>query len=262
MGVCCKCDSKPDILTEVKKSSVAEGFLNPHLILTDSMNSEQILLKQKENPLKEYSLLLFQEFNKFRTEPQQYYEDSIKYNFDDIVKDLIYFKEKNIKRDLHLQWSTKKEIIINSVMNDKSIKDIKTKLSIIKQKFESIFDIIILFVQGNYHNIKESLWDALTNFKKLDEKMFHKKILNKIDYCVIYSIKSDNLSFKKLYREENDNIDIDIDIDVDIIVEKYDDNYENKKDTYDKIISFYFLFNYLEEGNNNYNIIDNNVVQW
>ena len=178
----------------------------------------------------------------------------------------MYIKNKNIKKDLKLEWSTKKEIIINNIMNDESIKDIKTKLSIIKQKFESIFDIIILFVQSDYDNIKDSLWEVLFNFKKLDEKIFKNIILNKIDYCVIYSIKSDNLIFKKLYKEENDNIDIDIDVDVDIIIEKRDEKnkneiVENEIENKNKIISFYFLFNYLDDDDKSHNI-NNNVVYW
>ena len=277
MGVCCGCDSKQDIVTEIKKASAAEGsvaVLNSRLISTDNTNVEQILLKHKENPLKEYSLLLFQELNKFRTEPHQFYAESLKYGFDDIVKELMYIKNKKIKKDLKLEWSTKKEIIINNIMNDDNIKDIKTKLSIIKQKFESVFDIIILFVQGNIDNTKESLWKVLNNFKKLDEKIFKNLILNKIDYCVIYSIKSDNL-ITKLYKEENDNIDIDIDGDVDIIIDKKDennnnDNEDNKNDKIEdnvnenqnKIISFYFLFNYLEDDDKSYNMINNDAVYW
>ena len=283
MGVCCGCDSKQDIVTEIKKASAADGsvaVLNSRLISTDNTNVEQILLKHKENPLKEYSLLLFQELNKFRTEPHQFYAESLKYGFDDIVKELMYIKNKKIKKDLKLEWSTKKEIVINNIMNDENIKDIKTKLSIIKQKFESVFDIIILFVQGNFDNTKDSLWKVLNNFKKLDEKIFKNLILNKIDYCVIYSIKSDNLIFKKLYKEENDNIDIDIDIDV--IMENseenkndnniddnnfndnnFNDNYnDNDNDKNDKIISFYFLFKYLEDNDKSYNMINNNVVCW
>ena len=269
MGVCCSCDSKQDILTEIKKASAGDGsaaLISQRLLLSDSQNVEQILLKQKENPLKEYSLLLFQELNKFRTEPHQYYEESVKYHFDDIVKDLMYIKDKKIKRNLKLEWSTKKEIVINNIMNDESIKDIRTKLNIIKQKFESIYDIIILFVQGNSNNIKDSLWEVLSNFKKFDEDIFRKLILNKIDYCVIYSIKNDNLIFKKLYKENNDNIDIDIDID--IIIEKSDENKNDnendiiEEDKNDKIISFYFLFNYLDDGDKSYNIINNNVVYW
>ena len=249
---------------------MAEGTvdnLNSHLISTDNTNAEQILLKQKENPLKEYSLLLFQELNRFRTEPDDYYAESVKYKFDDVVKELMYIKSKNIKKDLKLEWSTKKEIIINNIMNDESIKDMKTKLSIIKQKFESIFDIIILFVQGNYDNIRDSLWQVLYNFKNLDEKIFKNIILNKIDYCVIYSINGDNLIFKKLKREAGNNIDINIDSDMDIIIDKK--NEKNKKEICDnengnknKIISFYFLFNYLEDENKSYNIANNNVVYW
>jgi len=264
MGVCCGCDSKQDILTEIKKSSVAEGSAaaqNSRLIFTEATNAEQILLKRKENPLKDYSLLLFQELNKFRTEPQKFYSESLKYNFDDIVNELIILK--NQKKDLKLEWSTKKEIVINNIMNDESIKDIRTKLGIIKQKFESIFDLIIIIVQGSYDNVNESLWEALSNFKEMDEKKFKNIILGKIDYCVIYSIKSDDLIIKKLNKEDGDDDDIDIDIEKD--EEKDDDEYDNKETdkANEKIISLYFIFNHLDEDDKSYNnIINNNVVCW
>ena len=267
MGVCCGCDSKTDIITEIKKASLAEGsaaVINPKLMMTDASNAEQILLKQKENPLKEYSLQLFQELNKFRTEPESYYSQSVKYHLNDIVKELMYIKNKKIKRDLKLEWSTKKEIIINNIMNDESIKDIKTKLTIIKQKFESIFDIIILYVKGNFNNVKDSLWKVLNSFRKLDDNIFTNIILNKIDYCVIYSMKNDNLIFKKLYKEESDievDIDIDMDMDVDTLIEKSITN-ETNTGVNDKILSFYFLFNYLDDNDESYNMINNNVVYW
>ena len=241
MGVCCNCDNK-DIYTEIKKGSMAEGSVTVHnfkYIVTDGgVNSEQILLKQKENPLKEYSLQLFQEFNKFRTEPHRYYAESIKYNFDDIVKELI---EAEKEKDLKLQWSTKKEMIINNIFNDQEQKQIKSKLILIKENFESIYDLIILFVQGKYGNVKDSLWNVLNNLKKLDEKKFKEIILNKIDYCVIYSIKNEDLVF---LDKENDT------------------NNKKEEEDDDTVISFYFLFNYLDDNDHSYNLISNDVIGW
>ena len=236
MGVCCNCD-KQDIYTEIKKGTIAEGTAtmnNLKYIIADGVNSEQILLKLKENPLKEYSLQLFQELNKFRTEPQKYYKESIKYNFDDIVKELIDVEKE---KDLKLKWSTKKEIIINNIFNDQNIKQIISKLVSIKENFESIYDLIILFVEGKYGNIKKSLWNFLSNLKNLDEKKFKEIILNKIDYCVIYSIKYEDLIFL-----DKDNTD--------------------KKEDKDSIISFYFLFNYLDDKDNSYNLISNDAIGW
>ena len=236
MGVCCNCD-KGDIMTEIKKGTMAEGsatFHNFRYIASEGVNSEKILMKQKENPLKEYSLLLFQELNKFRTEPQSYYAESIKYNYDDIVKELI---EVEKEKDLKLQWSTKKEIIINNIFNDQNIVQIKSKLISIKENFESIYDLIILFVQGKYGNVKESLWKVLENLKNVDEKKFKEIILNKIDYVVIYSVKNEDLVF-----QENDK----------------NDNNEDK----DTIISFYFLFKYLDDKDTSYNLISNDVIGW
>ena len=113
------------------------------------------------------------------------------------------------------------------------------------------------------------MWEALTNFKKLDEKIFINTILNKIDYCVIYSIKDDDLIFKKLYTEEKDNYDIDINTDT--IMERKDENnnenesLENGKENNEnnsKIISFYFLFNYLDDDDKTNNIINSNIDNW
>ena len=236
MGVCCNCD-KQDIFTEIKKGTMADGTATMHnfkYIITEGVNSEKILLKQKENPLKEYSLQLFQEFNKFRTEPQSYYKESIKYYYDDIVKELI---EAEKEKDLKLKWSTKKEIIINNIFNDQNLKQIKSKLIAIKENFESIYDLIILVVQTKYGNIKESLWTLLDNLKKLDEKKFKEIILNNIDYCVIYSIRNEDL----VYLDKNNN---------------------DKKDETDSIFSFYFLFNYLDDTERSYNLIDSNAICW
>ena len=236
MGVCCNCD-KQDILTEIKKGTMAEGSAtvnNFKYIISEGVNSEKILLKQKENPLKEYSLLLFQELNKFRTEPQSYYAESIKYNFDDLVKELI---EAEKEKDLKLQWSTKKETIINNIFNDQNIVQIKSKLISIKENFESIYELIILFVQGKYGNVKESLWSVLNSLKNLDEKKFKDIILNKIDYCVIYSVKSEDLVFSE--KDIND-----------------------KNEDKDTIVSFYFLFKYLDDNDTIYNLISNDVVGW
>ena len=236
MGVCCNCD-KQDILTEIKKGTMAEGSAtvnNFKYIISEGVNSEKILLKQKENPLKEYSLLLFQELNKFRTEPQSYYVESIKYNFDDLVKELI---EAEKEKDLKLQWSTKKETIINNIFNDQNIVQIKSKLISIKENFESIYELIILFVQGKYGNVKESLWSVLNSLKNLDEKKFKDIILNKIDYCVIYSVKSEDLVFS-------------------------DKDINDKNEDKDTIVSFYFLFKYLDDNDTRYNLISNDVVGW
>ena len=236
MGVCCNCD-KQDILTEIKKGTMAEGSAtvnNFKYIISEGVNSEKILLKQKENPLKEYSLLLFQELNKFRTEPQSYYVESIKYNFDDLVKELI---EAEKEKDLKLQWSTKKETIINNIFNDQNIVQIKSKLISIKENFESIYELIILFVQGKYGNFKESLWSVLNSLKNLDEKKFKDIILNKIDYCVIYSVKSEDLVFS-------------------------DKDINDKNEDKDTIVSFYFLFKYLDDNDTRYNLISNDVMGW
>jgi hypothetical protein len=241
MGVCCNCD-KQDILTEIKKGTMAEGSasINYKYKMSEGVLPEQILLKLKENPLKDYSLRLFQEFNKFRTEPENYYEESIQYNYNNVVNDLISIKKNEKEKDMKLKWSTKKEIILNNILNDNNIKDIKSKLNQIKENFESIFDLIILFIQQDYdENIRNSIWKLLDNLKKMDNDKFDEIIFDKIDYCIIYSIKSEDLYIS----EEGEHID------------------ENDKNA-NSVISFYFLFNYLDDNENSYNLNNNNVVFW
>ena len=258
--VCCKDESRSDLVTEIKKGSVVEGSFYNSKFLTDSSSPEQILLKQKENPLKDYSLLLFQELNKFRLEPHKYYVESIQYDLTNVVKELINNKnndEKN-KKDLELKWSSKNEIIIYNIMQDKTSNDILIKLKKIKERFEQIFDLIILYVIGNYNNIKQSVWNVLLNFRKLEEEKFNKIITDKIDYCVIYSIQGDNIILKNLINKEKIKA-MDSDEDDIYNLEKNENDGINNN-IKDKIISFYFLFICLD--NDNKNLENSNVVYW
>ena len=258
--VCCKDESRSDLVTEIKKGSVVEGSFYNSKFLTDSSSPEQILLKQKENPLKDYSLLLFQELNKFRLEPHKYYVESIQYDLTNVVKELINNKnndEKN-KKDLELKWSSKNEIIIYNIMQDKTSNDILIKLKKIKERFEQIYDLIILYVIGNYNNIKQSVWNVLLNFRKLEEEKFNKIITDKIDYCVIYSIQGDNIILKNLInKEKRKSMDIN---EEDIYNIENNENNVINNTIKDKIISFYFLFICLD--NDNKNLENSNVVYW
>lgn len=260
--ICCKYESKSDLLGEIKKGSIGEGSISIQnsKFLTDTSNPEQIILKQKENPFKDYSLLLFQEFNKFRLEPQKYYIQSIQYNLTNIVRELMKNKnDKKSKKDLELIWSTKNEIIIYNIMQDKKTNNIEIKLNNIKQKFEQVFDLIILYAIGNYDNIKESIWNALKNIKTFEEKNFNKIITDKIDYCVIYSLQCDNDILRRLYSKEK-RIDINNN---DFKNLKNNDIFEYfgiNNSLKDKIISFYFLFNCLDVKRNN--LENSDVVYW
>ena len=258
--ICCKYESRCDLVTEIKKGSIVEGSLYNSKFITDSSSPEHIILKQKENPLKDYSLLLFQELNKFRLEPHKYYVESIQYNLTNVVSELIKNENnENNKKDLELKWSSKNEIIIYDIMQDKSSYDIMTKLKQIKERFEHIFDLIILYVIGNYNNIKESLWNVLKNFRKLGGNKFNKIITDKIDYCVIYSIHGDNILLKNLFNKEKRDTTY---IDEDIQNIKNMGNGDINNSIKNKIISFYFLFICLDYANKNSNLENSDVVYW
>ena len=117
--ICCKYEARCDSLTELKKGTIREASYTLSTAknvrnFTVVSNTEQIILKQKENPLKDYSLVLFQKINEFRLEPHKFYRESIQYNFTNIVKDLI--NNKNAGIDLQLKWSSKNELIIYDIM--------------------------------------------------------------------------------------------------------------------------------------------------
>ena len=264
--VCCKYESKSDIVTEIKRGSNAEGTftLGTSKFLTDTSSPEHIIFKQKENPFKDYSLLLFQELNNFRLEPHKYYVESIQYNLTNVVKELI--KNKNNEKDqkdLQLKWSSKNEIIIYNIMQDKKTNDIATKLKKIKRRFAKIFDLIILYVIGNYDTIKNSVWMVLKNFKNLGEKRFNKIITNKIDYCVIYSLQCDNVILKSLNIKGNRHIPVNGDYEIKNLENNNYTPYEEVNYSLrDKIISFYFLFICLDDKNRNSNLENSDVVYW
>lgn len=253
--VCCKEESRCDLLSEIKKGSIVESSFCNSKYITDTTSHEQIILKQKENPLKDYSLLLFQELNKFRLEPHKYYVESIQYNLTNIVKELIKNKnDEQNKKDLELKWSSKNEIFIYDVMKDKKSNDIMIKLQKIKERFEHIFDLIILYVIGSYNNIKESLWKVLKQLRIIEPIRFNKIITDKIDYCVIYSIQSDKEILKNLYNKEKRKILDNDDINFIQNIEKYGIR--------GKIISFYFLFTCLDNDNKNINLENSDVIYW
>ena len=95
----------------------------------------------------------------------------------------------------------KKEKIINNIMRDNRVSDIRKKLNIIKKYFSNEFDNKIYYAKVNFTRIDDALWNVLFGLRNLNEDKLRKFLADKIDYCVIYSINEYDLKF----NSENEN---------------------------------------------------------
>jgi hypothetical protein len=212
---------RDDILEEIKSDSSSQNGHQKNLASNDLGVTNNTKPKEFQNPYIDYSLALFQRFNLIRTEPLKFYSESDKYNLSKIIEELIDKNDKTLK----LTWSAKKEKIINSIMRDNRVNDIRKKLNLIKRYFSKEFDIKIYYAKGNFARIDDALWNVLFGLRNIGEEKLRKFLTDKIDYCVIYSINEEDLKF------DNDNLD-----------EKDTKDLQNNSGA---IISFFILFNHI-----------------
>ena len=185
---CSACANSEEVFGEIQSNvgSVDKSDINSTLTI------EKNGLKQTENPsnpFSAYSIALFERFNLLRTEPLKFYSESNKYNLSDIFEELINSNDRKLK----MAWSSKKEKIINSIMNDEKIPDIRKKLLQIKRNFSREYEIKIYYAKGRFSKIDDALWNVLNGLKNISEERLKKLLTNKIDYCVIYSMSEDKL---------------------------------------------------------------------
>ncbi len=218
---CSNCKMRDDILEEIKSDTSSQNGHHNKLGSNDFGIKNNSKPKEFQNPYIDYSLALFQRFNLIRTEPLKFYSESDKYNLSKIIEELIDKNDKTLK----LTWSAKKEKIINSIMRDNRVNDIRKKLNIIKNHFSKEFDIKIYYAKGNFARIDDALWNVLFGLRNIGEEKLRKFLTDKIDYCVIYSINEEDLKF------DNDNLD-----------EKDNKDLQNNSGA---IISFFILFNHI-----------------
>ena len=218
---CSNCKMRDDILEEIKSDTSSQNGHHNKLGSNDFGITKNSKPKEFQNPYIDYSLALFQRFNLIRTEPLKFYSESDKYNLSKIIEELIDKNDKTLK----LTWSAKKEKIINSIMRDNRVNDIRKKLNIIKNHFSKEFDIKIYYAKGNFARIDDALWNVLFGLRNIGEEKLRKFLTDKIDYCVIYSINEEDLKF------DNDNLD-----------EKDTKDLQNNSGA---IISFFILFNHI-----------------
>jgi len=223
---CSNCNGNQDIFSEIKSDSPSIDSPSLHQKKLASSDLAMNIKKPEEfrNPYMDYSYALFQRFNLIRTEPLKFYSESDKYNLSNIIEELIDKNDKSLK----LTWSTKKEKIINTIMRDDRVPDIRKKLNLIKKYFTKDFDIKVYYAKGNFARIDDALWNALYGLKNLSEDKLRKFLTEKIDYCVIYSINEDDMKF----INENDNKEID------------KETKDNQSNSGGAIISFFILFNH------------------
>ena len=221
---CSNCKNNEDLFSEIKSDLSSK---NDKIVKMNSSDFSNIKNKQKnlENSHMEYSLALFQRYNLIRTEPIKFYSESEKYNLSHIIEELMDKKDKSLK----LAWSTKKEKIINTIMNDDRVPDIRKKLNLIKRYFSKEFDIKVYYAKGNFAKIDDALWNVLYGLKNLGEEKLRKFLTEKIEYCVIYSMNEDDMKFDN----ESENKDGER------------ETKDNQSNSSGAIISFFILFNHI-----------------
>ena len=221
---CSNCKNNEDLFSEIKSDLSSK---NDKIVKMGSSDFSNIKNKQKnvQNSYMDYSLALFQRFNLIRTEPIKFYSESEKYNLSYIIEELMNKKDKSLK----LAWSTKKEKIINTIMNDDRVPDIRKKLNLIKRYFSKEFDIKVYYAKGNFARIDDALWNVLYGLKNLGEEKLRKFLTEKIEYCVIYSMNEDDMKFDN----ESENKDGER------------ETKDNQSNSSGAIISFFILFNHI-----------------
>ena len=221
---CSNCKNNEDLFSEIKSDLSSK---NDKIVKMGSSDFSNIKNKQKnvQNSYMDYSLALFQRFNLIRTEPIKFYSESEKYNLSHIIEELMNKKDKSLK----LAWSTKKEKIINTIMNDDRVPDIRKKLNLIKRYFSKEFDIKVYYAKGNFTKIDDALWNVLFGLKNLGEEKLRKFLTEKIEYCVIYSMNEDDMKFDN----ESENKDGER------------ETKDNQSNSNGAIISFFILFNHI-----------------
>ena len=221
---CSNCKNNEDLFSEIKSDLSSK---NDKIVKMGSSDFSNIKNKQKnvQNSYMDYSLALFQRFNLIRTEPIKFYSESEKYNLSHIIEELMDKKDKSLK----LAWSTKKEKIINTIMNDDRVPDIRKKLNLIKRYFSKEFDIKVYYAKGNFTKIDDALWNVLYGLKNLGEEKLRKFLTEKIEYCVIYSMNEDDMKFDN----ESENKDGER------------ETKDNQSNSSGAIISFFILFNHV-----------------
>ena len=221
---CSNCKNNEDLFSEIKSDLSSK---NDKIVKMNSSDFSNIKNKQKnlQGSYMDYSLALFQRFNLIRTEPIKFYSESEKYNLSHIIEELMDKTDKSLK----LAWSTKKEKIINTIMNDDRVPDIRKKLNLIKRYFSKEFDIKVYYAKGNFTKIDDALWNVLYGLKNLGEEKLRKFLTEKIEYCVIYSMNEDDMKFDN----ENENKDGER------------ETKDNQSNSSGAIISFFILFNHI-----------------
>ena len=175
---CSNCKSNEDLVNEIKSDSYIDNpsYHQDQFASLDITSSNIKKPKEFRNPYTDYSYALFQRFNLIRTEPLKFYSESDKYNLSNIIEELIDKNDKSLK----LTWSTKKEKIINTIMRDDRVPDIRKKLNLIKKYFTKDFDIKVYYAKGNFAKIDDALWNVLFGLKNLSEEKLRKFLTEKL----------------------------------------------------------------------------------
>ena len=223
MGIsCCSFTANDELMDEIRKDAKIVQYEhkdnnNDDLLqgILKQRTKEKILFEVKDNPLEEYSKLVFQFLNLLRSKPQTFINKAYQYGIEHSFNNVII----NHNSPPQMAWSTKKSRMISDYFQNtkNTFKSTQSKINDIKSKYKNDFVIETYISEGKSVNEEICIWNLLS---QLTEQQREHLLLEAYAYCTIYS---------EVLPPTTTN-DVNVNVDVDDI----------------NITSYFFLFTPLE----------------
>ena len=188
MGIsCCSFSANDDLMDEIRKDAKIVQYetkdVNEDLLhgLLKQRTKEKIVFEVKDNPLEEYSKLVFQFLNLLRSKPQAFINKGSQYGIEHSLNNIVKHKPPP-----QIAWSTKKSRMISDYFQShkNSFKSTQTKINDIKAKYKSDFMIDTYISEGNAINEEICIWNLLSQVGETEREHL---LLHTYSYCIIYS---------------------------------------------------------------------------
>ena len=190
MGICCSNrPTRDDLMDEIRRDARISEYEtkdnnNDDLFksLTSPQTKEKIIFEVRDNPLEDYSKVVFQKLNDIRTNPILFYGESKKEGTSNIIEKLVGTETKPSL----FSWSTKKSRIISDFFQNSknSFKTTHQKIKEIKEKYENDYIIYTFEAKGNVAEPNRCIWNLIKKYSEPERDLF---LCESFAYCVIYS---------------------------------------------------------------------------
>ena len=208
MGIsCCSFTANDDLMDEIRKDAKIVQYErkdnNEDLLqgLIKQRTKEKIVFEVKDNPLEEYSKLVFQFLNLLRSKTQAFINKACQYGIEHSFNNIIKHSSPP-----QIAWSTKKSRMISDYFQNtkNTFKSPQIKINDIKAKYTSDFIIEDYISEGNFINEELCIWTLLS---QVSESQREHLLLEGYSYCTIHSEIEANVDGELLSLPNNNNTD-------------------------------------------------------